>query len=61
MKYTIVIAFFIITNLVAQTYSEGDYIDNDFGADICYNGEGYWSWEEKGRNKVTWIASFATW
>ena len=44
-----------------QTYSEGDYIVNDFGADICYNGEGYWSWEEQGRNKVTWIASFATW
>ena len=61
MKNKLVIAFFIITNLVAQTYSEGDYIDNDFGADICYNGEGYWSWEEQGRNKVTWIASFATW
>jgi len=46
---------------MGQTYSEGDYIVNDFGADICYNGEGYWSWEEQGRNKVTWIASFASW
>ena len=46
--------------IYGQTYVEGDYV-NDFGADICYNGEGYWSWEEQGFDKVTWIASFATW
>ena len=45
---------------LAQTYVEGDFVQ-DFGADICYNGDGYWSWEEQGFNKVTWIASFATW
>lgn len=43
-----------------QTYTEGDIV-SDFGADICYNGEGYWSWEEQAINKVTFIASFATW
>lgn len=46
--------------LKGQTYIEGDYV-SDFGADICYNGDGYWSWEEQGFNKVTWISSFATW
>ena len=44
----------------SQTYVEGDYVD-DFGADICYNGEGYWSYNEHGVDKVTFIASFATW
>ena len=39
--------------LFGQTYTEGDYV-NDFGANICYNGDGYWSWEEQGLNKVTW-------
>ena len=34
---------------------------DDFGTDICYNGDGSWSWEEHGFNKVTWISSFATW
>ena len=43
-----------------QTYVEGDVV-GEFGADICFNGEGYWSWEEQGFNKVTFIASFATW
>ena len=26
--------------LFGQTYTEGDYV-NDFGANICYNGDGY--------------------
>ena len=46
--------------LIGQMYQSGDYV-NDFGADICYNGDGYWSWEEQGFDKVTWISSFATW
>ena len=54
------ISFFVLSLLKGQTYTEGDYV-SDFGADICYNGDGYWSWEEQGFNKVTWIASFATW
>ena len=50
--------FFSLT--FGQTYVEGDIVD-DFGADICYNGEGYWSYNEHGVDKVTFIASFATW
>ena len=46
--------------ILGQTYTEGDVV-SDFGADICYNGEGYWSYQESGINKVTFIASFATW
>ena len=53
-----ILLFFGLT--FGQTYTEGDIVD-DFGADICFNGEGYWSWEEQGFNKVTFIASFATW
>ena len=46
--------------MFGQTYVEGD-IEDDFGADICYNGNEYWSWNTHGQNKVTFIASFATW
>ena len=53
-----ILLFFGLT--FGQTYTEGDIVD-DFGADICFNGEGYWSWEEQASNKVTFIASFATW
>ena len=45
---------------LGQTYTEGDVV-GEFGANICYNGEGYWSYQESGINKVTFIASFATW
>tara|TARA_B100001250_G_C19814544_1_gene797577 strand:+ start:1037 stop:1216 length:180 start_codon:yes stop_codon:yes gene_type:complete len=50
--------FFSLT--FGQTYIQGDYV-SDFGADICYNGNDYWSWDTHGQGKVTWIASFATW
>ena len=43
-----------------QNYVEGDIVD-DFGAEICFNGDGYWSYQEQGVDKVTFIASFATW
>ena len=43
-----------------QNYVEVDIVD-DFGADICFNGDGYWSYQEQGVDKVTFIASFATW
>ncbi len=56
----IIVLLTLISSLVGQTYVEGDYV-SDFGTDICYNGDGYWSWEEQGFNKVTWISSFATW
>ena len=53
-----ILLFFCLS--FGQTYTLGDIVD-DFGADICFNGEGYWSWEEQASNKVTFIASFATW
>ena len=54
------ILFLTISFIYGQTYTEGDYVEN-FGAPICYNGEGDWEWEVDGFNKVTWISSFATW
>ena len=50
--------FFCI--LTAQTYVEGDIV-GEFGADICQNGDGYWSYQEQGFGKVTFLALFATW
>tara|TARA_Y100000114_G_C11541664_1_gene222916 strand:+ start:109 stop:285 length:177 start_codon:yes stop_codon:yes gene_type:complete len=46
--------------LFGQTYTEGDIV-GEFGADICYNGDEYWSYQNEGFGKVTFIASFATW
>ena len=46
--------------LTAQTYVEGDVV-GEFGANICYNGDGYWSYQDQGVGKVTFLALFATW
>ena len=46
--------------LTAQTYTVGDYVD-DFESPICANGEGYWSYEADGRNRVVWINLFSSW
>ena len=43
-----------------QQYTVGDYVD-DFSGDICFNGEGTWSYEEHGRDRVTWINLFTSW
>ena len=43
-----------------QQYTVGDYVD-DFSGDICFNGEGIWSYEEHGRDRVTWINLFTSW
>ena len=56
----IFLLFLLTSYIFSQTYSEGDYVEN-FGAEICFNGEGMWEWEVEGVNKVTWISSFATW
>tara|TARA_Y100000114_G_scaffold150516_1_gene166123 strand:- start:1162 stop:1392 length:231 start_codon:yes stop_codon:yes gene_type:complete len=60
LAFTVLITFVVFNSLKGQTYVEGDVV-SDFGADICYNGEGYWSYLESGLGKVTFIASFATW
>ena len=59
LKYFL-ITFFVLQHVRAQTYTVGDTVDN-FGAPICYNGEGDWDYIENGHHKVVWISSFATW
>ena len=49
------------TDLVwGQTYTVGDIVDN-FGAEVCVNGEGYWDYDTDGLNKITWINLFTSW
>ena len=55
-----ILGFCIAEVLIGQTYQVGDYVD-DFGSPICANGEGYWSYEDDGRNKVVWINLFTSW
>ena len=43
-----------------QQYTAGDYVD-DFSGDICFNGDGIWSYQEHGRDRVTWINLFTSW
>ena len=59
LKYFL-ITFFVLQHLSGQTYTVGDTVDN-FGAPICYNGEGDWEYITNGHHKVVWISSFATW
>ena len=33
----------------------------NFSAPICQNGEGTWSYDDDGRDKVTWINLFTSW
>ena len=46
--------------IYGQQYTVGDYV-NDFSGDICMNGDGIWSYEEDGRDRVTWINLFTSW
>ena len=43
-----------------QTYAVGDTVDN-FGTDICDNGEGYWDYNTDGLHKITWLNLFTSW
>ena len=64
MKKKIVIASTLILSLsqtiIGQTYTVGDYVD-DFSGDICFNGDGTWSYDAHGRDRVTWINLFTSW
>lgn len=51
---------FIVSFALGQTYTVGDYVNN-FSGDICHNGDGTWSYDEHGRDKVTWINLFTSW
>ena len=46
--------------LKGQTYTVGEYVD-DFSGDICHNGDGTWSYDEHGRDRVVWINLFTSW
>ena len=51
---------FLISLAFGQTYTVGEYVD-DFSGDICHNGDGTWSYDEHGRDRVTWINLFTSW
>ena len=59
LKYFL-ISLSVLSISRSQTYEVGDLINN-FSAPICQNGEGYWDWNEDGRNKVVWINLFTSW
>lgn len=61
MKNKLIILIMLIASIVyGQTYTVGDYV-NDFSGDICYNGDGTWSYNEHGLGRVTWINLFTSW
>ncbi len=60
MKNFLIIYLLLFVGLFGQTYTVGDYVD-DFSGDICYNGDGIWSYEENGRDRVVWINLFTSW
>ena len=56
----IILILITIPLAYGQQYTTGDYVD-DFSGDICFNGDGIWSYEEHGRDRVTWINLFTSW
>ena|GEM_PF-644700 len=56
----ILLLIFTLQILIGQTYQVGDIV-NDFASPICQNGEGEWSYNVDGRNKVVWINLFTSW
>ncbi len=56
----ITLLFLILPLAYGQQYTVGDYVD-DFSGDICFNGDGIWSYEVHGRDRVTWINLFTSW
>ncbi len=63
LRWITIIAITIIfctTFLEGQTYTVGDTVDN-FGADICDNGEGYWDYNTDGLHNITWMNLFTSW
>ena len=54
------LALLLTSVLTAQTYTVGDIVDN-FGAEVCVNGEGYWDYDTDGLNKIVWLNLFTSW
>ena len=46
--------------LLGQTYTVGSYV-NDFSGQVCHNGDGAWSYNVDGAEKVVWINLFTSW
>ena len=60
MKKLFFLSTFIFKSLIAQPYNVGDVVEN-FSGDICHNGEGIWSYDNQGNNKVTWLNFMRSW
>ena len=55
------LSLFLFLNISsAQLYQLGDTVQN-FGAPICENGDGSWSYDEYGGNKIIFLSIFASW
>ena len=57
---TTILILSLCQTIFGQTYTAGDYVD-DFSGDICFNGDGTWSYDVHGRDRVTWINLFTSW
>ena len=60
MHIVVVISTLMFCTLKGQTYTVGDIVDN-FGAEVCVNGEGYWDYDSDGLNKIVWLNLFTSW
>ncbi len=60
LHLAIVLVTLIFCTLRGQTYTVGDTVDN-FGTDICQNGEGYWDYNTDGLHNVVWMNLFTSW
>ena len=60
LHVTVAIVTLIFCTLKGQTYTVGDTVDN-FGADICDNGEGYWDYTTDGTHNIVWMNLFTSW
>ena len=54
------IGFLLFNICSAQLYQLGDTVQN-FGAPICENGNGSWSYDEYGNNRIIFLSIFASW
>ena len=57
---SVIISLSALQFLSGQDYTVGDYVD-DFSGDICFNGDGTWSYDTHGRDRVTWVNLFTSW
>ena len=60
LHVTVAIVTLAFCTLKGQTYTVGDTVDN-FGADICDNGEGYWDYTTDGTHNIVWMNLFTSW